>query len=105
MQLVKIFIIILAITIIPEYLFAQDDTALYEELCGIRKMFCGVVGLVIGVGAIFSLGILSFAGKIKWTTVLVISTGLVIFLGAENLASKIFTPPSGSDVVEQCRCV
>jgi len=87
--------------------FAADDanpTALYEDLCQIRKLFCGAVGMVIVTFVITTIAISIFLGKFSWNSIIVTLVGLALFIGAENFMNNIFTPPPGSKVVEKCSC-
>lgn len=84
--------------------FAEDDQALYIDLCDIRKLFCGGSAVTIGAFVVFVIGISLFIGKFTWKTILTLLVGLTLFVSAEKFVKIIFTPPPGSDVVEQCKC-
>lgn len=83
----------------------MPDTTVYQEICSIRKMFCGGAAMAVAVGAILAIGIMVFMGKGNMGMLLVTSVGLVIFISADLLLGSIFDPPGGTNgVVAACSC-
>ena len=86
---------------LPE-LEVQNTT--YFKLCEIRRLFCGKVKTVMVATAVFIVGLLVILGKISWTSVMVIITGVVIFAGAEYVTITLTTLPPNLGVIYACYC-
>lgn len=99
-------LVFLLLAFFPVLVFAGpgDPPALYEEICEIRQMFCGGAAVAFVTIVVISVGVMAFMGKLPWTVVMVLATGMVIFLSAESVMESIFTPPPGSDVISKCSC-
>ena len=76
----------------------------YEMLCDLRKMFCGPTAIVMVSFVIVTIGFLIFKGKLSWTFVIVLLSGVFIFVGASEVTRIIANPPPGLGVVSACEC-
>ncbi len=81
-----------------------DQKTVYEEICEVRKYFCGAAGVGIVTGVIVVIGILLFSGKVDISVVMVTLVGIVVFISADLLIEAMFNPPAGAGVVQSCRC-
>ncbi len=101
----SIFLFVLII-FTPIITLAQAlDTTVYQEVCSIRKMFCGGAALAVAMTAILAIGFMAFMGKANMGILLVTTIGLVIFISADLLFEAFFTPPAGAEgVVQACSC-
>ncbi len=98
---------IFLVLILPFDVFATQpvEKTLYEEICDIRKMFCGSAALGIVTGAIAILGFMLFKGKLNMGVLFVTIVGIVVFVSANILAEALFNPPGGVGVVVACSCL
>lgn len=76
----------------------------YEMMCDFRKMFCGTTAIVIISFVLFAVGLLIFQGKMSWGYVLVILTGIVIFVSANQLTKIMSNAPNNLGVITACEC-
>jgi|GEM_PF-7072932 len=83
---------------------ADDTETTYEMVCNIRKMFCSGTAVAIMSFAIFAVGILMFQGKLRWGYVMVLMTGMVIFIGANQLTKIMMDAPNNLPVARACEC-
>lgn len=90
----------------PDYgdIAQEDSETTYEMVCSIRKLFCGTTAIVIVSFVIFGVGMLLFQGKLSWGYVIVIMTGITIFVGANQLTKAMMGVPSNLGVVKACEC-
>ena len=77
----------------------------YFKLCEIRRFFCGKIQTVLVAAAIFVIGVLLIVGKISWTSVIVIITGIAIFVSAEYVTLLITKFPPNIGVIYSCFCL
>lgn len=80
------FVLSLAVTLMPEMAFA-GYSAFEEGLCKVLECFFSdtVVGMIATVAIIF-LGIGAFFGKVNWGLVIITVVGIVILVGAGEIA-------------------
>lgn len=113
---ISLFIAVFA-TLLPNYALAtaeaepefgevdyEDSKTTYELMCDLRKMFCGGTAIAIVSFVIITIGFLIFRGKLNWGFMLVLLTGVFIFVGASQITEIIASPPPGLGVVQACDC-
>jgi type IV secretory pathway VirB2 component (pilin) len=88
---------------LPQNLEVNNTT--YFRLCEIRRFFCGTVKTVMIAASIFIMGLLILTGKAKWTHALILTTGIVVFAGAEWITIQLTTFPPNFGVVWSCFCI
>lgn len=82
----------------------EDSKTTYELICDLRKMFCGGTAIAIVSFVVITIGFLIFRGKLNWGFMLVLLTGVFIFVGASQITEIIARPPPGIGVVQACDC-
>lgn len=91
--------IALAVLLLPELSFAQNNETLSEQLCELRQMFCGGAGTALISVTIIIIGLALFSGKIHWSFVMIMSVAIIIFVNAHNIADMILLPEDSVDCV------
>ncbi len=76
----------------------------YFKLCEIRRFFCGKVKTVMVAAAVFIVGLLVIIGKMTWTRLIIIMSGVVIFSSAEYITTNLTTLPPNLGVIYSCYC-
>ena len=77
-----------------------DSTA--NKICLIRQLFCGRAAMVTVTMAVLFLGFLVLTNKAHWSLVLIVGTGVIVFMNADEIARMIASPSFA--IAANCSC-
>lgn len=94
MTATRIFLILLGVVLLPNIALASPWTHgsfIGDDLCDVAGAMVGELAVAIGTIAVCSIGVLACLGRIQWTSVLVMVTGIVVLFGAVAVVDVIGT--------------